>query len=60
VLARLELIRFSDRILAAAGQLPRGGARALDAIHLATAQPLGSDPARIVTYDERTSDSSPA
>lgn len=53
VLARLELIRVSDRILGAAGQLPPAELRTLDAIHLATAQQLGSDLARIVTYDER-------
>lgn len=29
--------------------------RSLDAIHLATAQQLGSDLARVVTYDERMS-----
>jgi predicted nucleic acid-binding protein len=53
VLARLELIRVSDRILAAAGVLLPAELRTLDAIHLATAQQLGSDLARVVTYDER-------
>jgi uncharacterized protein len=53
VLARLELIRISDRILAAAGSLLPAELRALDAIHVATAQQLGSDLARVVTYDER-------
>ena len=53
VLARLELIRVSDRILAAAGGLLPAELRTLDAIHLATAQHLGSDLARLVTYDER-------
>jgi predicted nucleic acid-binding protein len=53
VLARLELIRISDRILAAAGSLLPNELRTLDAIHLATAQQLGRDLARIVTYDER-------
>jgi hypothetical protein len=53
VLDRLELIRVSDRILAAAGQLQPAELRTLDAIHVATAQQLGSDLARIVTYDER-------
>jgi predicted nucleic acid-binding protein len=53
VLARLELIRISDRILVAAGALLPGELRTLDAIHLATAQQLGSDLARVVTYDER-------
>jgi predicted nucleic acid-binding protein len=53
VLARLELIRISDRILAAAGSLLPIELRTLDAIHLATARQLGDDLARLVTYDER-------
>jgi uncharacterized protein len=53
VLARLELIRIGDRILAASGGLLPAELRTLDAIHLATARQLGGDLARIVTYDER-------
>jgi predicted nucleic acid-binding protein len=53
VLARLELIRVSERILVAAGALLPTELRSLDAIHLATAQQLGGDLARLVTYDER-------
>lgn len=53
IFARLELIRVSDRILGAAAELPPPELRTLDAIHLATAQQLGSDLARVVTYDER-------
>ncbi len=53
VLGRLELIRISDRILVAAGQLQPPGLRTLDAIHLATAQQLGSELSHVVTYDER-------
>lgn len=53
VLARLELIRVSDRILATAGALLPAELRSLDAIHLATAQQLGDDLARLVTYDAR-------
>jgi predicted nucleic acid-binding protein len=53
VLARLELIRISDRILAAAGQLLPAELSTLDAIHLATALELGSDLAGVVTYDGR-------
>jgi hypothetical protein len=53
VLARLELIRVSDGILAAAGVLLPAELRTLDAIHLATAQQVGSDLARLITYDER-------
>ena len=53
VLARLELIRINDRILASAGTLLPTELRTLHAIHLATAQQLGGDLARVVTYDER-------
>jgi predicted nucleic acid-binding protein len=52
VLARLELIRISDHILAAAGSLLPTELRTLDAIHLATARQLGGDLARLITYDE--------
>lgn len=52
-LARLELVRVSDRLLEAAGRLQPAGLRSLDAIHLATADRLGSDLARVVTYDDR-------
>jgi predicted nucleic acid-binding protein len=52
-LARLELARVNDRILVAAGKLRPTDLRSLDAIHLATAQELGPDLARLVTYDEK-------
>jgi uncharacterized protein len=53
VLARVNLVRINDRILDAAGTMPPAALRSLDAIHLATAQQLGTDLARIVTYDDR-------
>lgn len=53
VLSRLELIRISDRILAAAGALLPEELRTLDAIHLATAQQLGGDLQQLITYDGR-------
>ena len=53
VLARLELIRVSDRILTAAGTLPPPELRSLEAIHLVTAQELGDSLSRVVTYDNR-------
>jgi len=53
VLSRLELIRVNDRVLAVAGSLLPAELRTLDAIHLATAQLLEADLARLVTYDER-------
>lgn len=53
VLTRIELIRVSGRVLTLAGSLLPATLRSLDAIHLATAQLLGEDLARLVTYDER-------
>ncbi|MDQ3757253.1 MAG: type II toxin-antitoxin system VapC family toxin [Actinomycetota bacterium] len=53
VMARFELARVSDRVLSAAGTLLPPELRSLDAIHLATAQQLGADLAKVVTYDER-------
>lgn len=53
ILAGIELIRMSDRVLTAAGEMLPADLRSLDAIHLATAQELGSDLGRIVTYDAR-------
>jgi len=53
VLARIDLVRVNDRVLGVAGTLLPADLRSLDAIHLATAQQLGADLARIVTYDDR-------
>jgi predicted nucleic acid-binding protein len=53
VLARVDLVRINDRVLDAAGALLPAELRSLDAIHLVTAQQLGADLARIVTYDDR-------
>jgi uncharacterized protein len=53
VLQRLDLVRVNDRILNAAGLLSPSELRSLDAIHLATAQQLGSDLKVLVTYDDR-------
>ena len=52
-LTRLDLARVNDRVLTAAGSMLPANIRSLDAIHLATAQQLGTDLARIVTYDDR-------
>jgi len=56
VLARLDLVRVGDRVLERASGLPPPLLRSLDAIHLATAEQLGVDLARVVTYDERMAD----
>ncbi len=53
VLARIDVVRISDTVLRAAGGLLPADLRTLDAIHLATAQQLGQDLARLVTYDTR-------
>ena len=55
VLTRFDLARVNDSVLSAAGSMLPVNIRSLDAIHLATAQRLGPDLARIVTYDERMS-----
>jgi uncharacterized protein len=52
-LGKIDLVRINDRILTAAGELLPVTLRSLDAIHLATAQSLGDDLARLVTYDQR-------
>jgi predicted nucleic acid-binding protein len=52
-LRQVELVRVSDRILVRAGEILPQQLRTLDAIHLATAEGLGDQVARIVTYDER-------
>jgi len=53
MLSLIEVIRINDRILGTAGTLLPEELRSLDAIHIATAQLLGEDLARIVSYDER-------
>lgn len=55
VLARVELIRVTDRILVEAGSLLPADLRSLDAIHLATMRQLGVSLRRLVTYDGRMS-----
>jgi len=56
VLARLDLLRVNDQVLTAAGSLLPPEVRSLDAIHLATAQQIGADLGRLVTYDDRMAD----
>ncbi len=53
VLALVDLVRINDTILTAAGAIEPHEVRSLDAIHLATAQRLGTDLAQLVTYDDR-------
>lgn len=56
VLSRVELVRLNNRILDAAAVLLPADVRSLDAIHLATAQELGTDLGRLVAYDDRLLD----
>ena len=53
VLQTVNLIRVNDQVLALSGRTAAVELRSLDAIHLATAQLLGKDFGRVVTYDER-------
>jgi predicted nucleic acid-binding protein len=53
VLRRLHFVRINNRILQAAGALLPADVRTLEAIHLATAEQLGTDLARVCTYDRR-------
>jgi predicted nucleic acid-binding protein len=53
VLAEIDLIRITDRVLTLAGSLQPDSLRSLDAIHLASAALLGDEVGRVVTYDER-------
>jgi predicted nucleic acid-binding protein len=53
VLARLNLIRVSDRILADAATIMPAELRSLDAIHLATMRQLRPSISCVLTYDER-------
>lgn len=53
VLASVELLRINDRVLGVAGAMPPPDLRSLDAIHLASAELLGSDLGGFVTYDAR-------
>lgn len=52
VLARIDLVRVSDRVLQVAAELLPAEMRSLDAIHVATALLVGNV-RRVVTYDER-------
>jgi len=53
VLARIELVRVSDRVLTAAGGMEPVELRSLDAIHTASAALFGSTLREVITYDRR-------
>jgi predicted nucleic acid-binding protein len=60
VLRRIQLLRINDRVLTKAGRMTPPELRSLDAIHLASANLLGSAVRLIVTYDERMADAAEA
>ncbi len=53
VLARLDLVRVTNRVLEEAATLLPSAIRSLEAIHLATAGQLGEDLESLLTYDGR-------
>lgn len=53
ILARCDLVRVSDRVLALAGKMQPPELRSLDAIHLATVQRVREDVSELVIYDGR-------
>ena len=53
VLARIDTVRVSDRVLTAAAAMLPSTLRSLDAIHLATAQLFGHELRELITYDDR-------
>jgi predicted nucleic acid-binding protein len=53
VLDRIALVRITDRVVRTAAELLPAELRSLEALHLATADGLGDQLARIVTYDQR-------
>ena len=53
VLASVNLVRINDRVLDAAGAMTPPDLRSLDAIHLASAELLGSDLGVFIAYDVR-------
>ena len=55
-MSHIELIRVGNAVLDAAGVMSSPNLRSLDAIHLATAQLIGSDLDVFIAYDERLLD----
>jgi uncharacterized protein len=53
VLSQIDLIRLNDQVLGRAGTLSPLPLRSLEAIHLTTAERLGTDLQEIISYDER-------
>ena len=60
VLRRIQLLRVNDRVLREAGKMGPADLRSLEAIHLASAQLIGSAIRQIVTYDERMAEAARA
>jgi predicted nucleic acid-binding protein len=56
VLATLDILTLTDRLLDQAGVMPPAELRTLDAIHLAAAKTVGPQLTAVVTYDARMVD----
>jgi len=56
----LSLVAFDDELFDAAGELEPPALRSLDALHVASAQRLGSTLTAMVTYDKRMIDAARA
>jgi uncharacterized protein len=56
VLATLDVLALTDRLLDQAGLMPPAELRTLDAIHLAAAKTVGPHLTAVVTYDARMVD----
>jgi predicted nucleic acid-binding protein len=56
VLATLDILALTDRLLDQAGLVPPAELRTLDAIHLAAAKTVGPQLTAVVTYDARMVD----
>ena len=59
-LRRIQLLRVNDRVLREAGRMQPAELRSLNAIHLASANEMGTSVRQIVTYDERMAEAAKA
>jgi hypothetical protein len=60
LLSRVSLVRIGDRVLLGAAAVRPRELRAIDALHVASAQRLGSSLAAFVSYDTRQLDAAEA
>lgn len=60
VLQRLDLLKITDDILSAAGQIQPASLRTLDAIHLASAGAFSASLSHLICYDARLAEAAVA